>query len=167
MLQGLHCSCAALLMCKGVKRRINYCCMVVRCHCLSAACSAPLPSCHRAPAAVCVGFPCLMYAKVYQTSGGKLRLMQLVNLFMVGSIAVQCPSCWLMFNQLAANPCCRLLRRRRNSCALQAGRSRLLSLQPEAPLHPYLPQGLVALGALVGSARALVVEWSSGFQLFQ
>ena len=41
---------------------------------------------------------------------------------------------------------------------------------PPMPARPWMPpvlQAIVALGALIGSARALVVEWSSGFELFQ
>ncbi len=41
---------------------------------------------------------------------------------------------------------------------------------PRSTVHlcsPPSQQALVSVGALIGSARALVVEWSSGFELFQ
>ncbi|PRW32837.1 Amino acid permease 2 [Chlorella sorokiniana] len=58
---------------------------------------------------LCVGLPCMMWARVYKPQGYKLTAIKAVNVFMA----------------------------------------------------------LVSVGALVGSARALVVEWSSGFTLFQ
>lgn len=43
----------------------------------------------------------------------------------------------------------------------------LLTLSPSTPPSCFCtPAGLIVVGALIGSARALVVEWSSGFTLF-
>lgn len=99
-----------------------------------------------------------MYAKVYKPTGFKLTTMKVITAFM---------GAWTVFCRPAAD----LL----PTCFQSAALARLfpctpLSIDAES-LHttlmfPRAPAGLIVVGALIGSARALVVEWSSGFTLF-
>ena len=122
--------------------------------------------------AVCVLLPCLMYTKVYQPTGGKLMGIKAVNVGMVSNTA----DCFYGLVPGHSAACCCLLGRP-SQAELPLVHTRHASPQPPgqqcaspqpAPADPlHLLQAVVAVAALIGSSRDLVVSWSEGFTLFQ